>query len=536
MQVISKKVLLSLAISLLLVNADYALMGLGNAKAQSVIVQADGKIVIAGTADVDNVQQGIIARYNADGTLDNSFNGGSVTTQVGDNAVFNDVIQQTDGKLVVAGTAELSTAQQYFVARYNTDGTLDTNFGYQGISTSVQGQSTTGTAIAQQADGKLVLVGVSAASNFIPRFFTTRLNGNGTIDTSFGLNGVVHTQNGNSALATAVKIQPDGKILVSGTAQTSQMTVRYNSNGTLDITFGNSGVSTVVVGSTSANNTSAVQTDGKIIIGGFANNDFSLIRLNTNGTLDTTWGTAGRVLTPFPSTSEVHAAVIQSDGKVIAAGYMDNQVALARYTTTGVLDTTFGATGLITNQFGSMSRALGAALQTDGKLVIAGSTPPNLFVARHSSTGVMDTSFGTVGVITIPTVCDTALCAYAQVYNTAEVNILNNDLFTFNANGAIQNITHDTASSTTDIILEQDGIYWAVYIIEANSPANVYLQLNGNIILSSNFVSQGSAIAVGEATFNATAGDVLTVKNISGYDIFLLGGAVNASITLARIG
>lgn len=516
--------------SVFFINAGYALVGLSNAKANSVIVQTDGKIVVAGSAVVNNVQQGIIARYNANGTLDNSFNGGSVTTPIGDNAVFNAVLQQADGKLVVVGNAELSTSPQYFVLRYNSDGTYDTSFAYQSLSTSVQGQISTATAIAQQTDGKLVIAGISNNTNFVPRFFVARLNSNGTLDTTFGTGGVVFTQNGNTALATAIKIQSDGKIVVSGTSQSGHLAMRYNTNGTLDTTFGNSGISNTVVGGTSQCNSSVIQTDGKIILSGFVDNNFSLVRLTTTGILDPSWGVTGRVSTPFATTAEIQATVLQSDGKVVAAGYMDNQIALARYTTTGALDTSYGTSGQVVTPVGQAARAFGAALQTDGKVVVAGSSNPNLVVTRYTTTGAID---NTIGIISTPEVCSTSLCAFGQVYNVSAQDIPNNALFTFDTAGILNNISFSPPSS--NIVFDHGGTYAATYIVEVESQALLQFQLNGNVIQSSNYNSPNTCIAVGKAIFTANAQDVLTLVNITGFDVGVVTGGVNASIIIEKI-
>lgn len=513
---------------------SYALVNLKNAKAQAVIIQTDGKIVVAGIANVANVVQGIVARYSSAGVLDNTFGtGGVVTTVVGDNATFNALIQQADGKLVVGGSAGLTTNPQFIVVRLNTDGSLDTSFGNQGVVTSVLSSSASVVnGLAQQTDGKLVFVGTANTTSFVPRVMVGRLNGNGTLDTTFGTNGTTFTASGNFAVGNSITIQSDGKILVGANNQVTFLLARYTTAGILDTSFGSSGIATNTFGGGYPQSTSiALQSDGKIVQAGFSDNNFGIFRLTTTGPLDTTWGTNGRQTTAFSAPGEIFSLAIQSDGKVLAAGYMDNQIALARYTTTGILDTTYGVNGQVTTQVGSMARALSSALQTDGKLVIAGYSSPNLIISRYTTTGAVDNSFG---VVSAPLVCDTALCAYAQIYNVSEVDILNNQLFTFDTINSV-GTSNITLPSATNIQIGQPGIYLMTYIVEANSPANIQLLQNGNVLAAGNYVSQGSAVAIGEVIFSANANDILTLKNVSGYDIFLSGGAINASITLAKI-
>lgn len=521
------------------------LIGLSNAKVQSVIVQADGKIVAAGSAIINHVGQAFLVRYNSDGSLDTGFNStGIVTEIIGDNAEYHGVIQQSDNKLVVVGSASLSTNPQFIVVRYNTDGSKDTSgFGNSGIVTSVQGSSSTANAIAQQSDGKLVITGGSSSPTYTPRFFTARLNGNGTFDTGFNSTGVVFTQSGNSATASAIKIQSDGKIVVAGASQAGFLAMRYTTGGVLDTAgFGSSGIAGIVFGTFAQGTSLAIQSDGKILLGGFSDNNFGVVRLTTAGILDTTFNTTGKVTTAFPSTAEIFSLFIDGSGNLVAAGYMDNQIALARYLTTGTpgaLDTSFnpgGSTpGTLTTSIGSMARALSSALQSDGKIIAAGYSSPNAALIRYSATGVVDTGFGSSGTVINPSACSVALCAYGQVFNTAEIDVLNNATVPFNTNGTLVNITHSTSSSTDSITLGLSGTYAATYIVESPSNANLELKLNGTVISSSNYVGQASAIAVGKAIFDANAGDVLTLINISGFDIFLSSGGINASIILEKI-
>ena len=286
--------------------------------ALSVAVQADGKIVVAGffVGSVQNCSSGpghsfAVVRYNPNGSLDTTFGGtGKVITPLNnENAIARSVAIQADGKIVVAGDSYGSSGGGSAVIRFNTNGSLDTSFDNDGIVTTGAG----GFAVAIQADGRIVAAGSGVA----------RYNADGSLDTTFNGTGIVTTP---GRLALSVAIQADGKILTADGTNTfdGNRLVRYNVNGTPDTSFGGTG--SVVVGNYV--NSAVVQTDGKIVaagsaefVGGFA---LAVVRLNANGSLDTTFGGTGRVITPIDTqyyyNSFANAAAIQPDGKIVAAG------------------------------------------------------------------------------------------------------------------------------------------------------------------------------------------------------------------------
>lgn len=513
---------------------SFSIVDLSNAIANATIVQSNGYIVVAGSANIGGVTQALVARYTNTGALDSTFNGGAVTTVVGESAVFNGVIQQSDGKIVAVGSANLTTNPQYIVVRYNTNGTLDTTFGNQGISTSVQGASSIANAIAQQSNGQLVIVGTSSIATGVARYFTARLNGNGTLDTTFGSNGSIIAGYGTLSIATNVLIQPSNQyIIVTGYGAANYLAVRYTTTGSIDTTFGNSGIfSGVFGGNVTQCFDSVLQSDGKIVLGGFSANNFGLMRITSAGVIDTSYGTSGngQITVPFTVPAAIYSLALQTNGYVVAVGAAGNQLALARITSNGVLDGTYGTSGTVTTTIGSMARGLGAALQSNGEVVVAGYSAPNLFVTLYTTSGTVDSGFG---VVTSPLTCSTALCAYGQVYNLSAVDILNNAAFTFDSDGVLQNVSHPAGSS--DVVLGLAGIYLATYIVEIQGNSLLQLQLNGNMIPGSNYLSPNTCVTVGKAIFAANAGDTLNLVNVTGYDQPLLSGGVNASITVEKI-
>ncbi len=347
--------------------------------AYAVALQSDGKIVAAGYSSNGANDDFALARYNTDGTLDTGFGtGGKVTTAIGsgDDRAYA-VALQADGKIVAAG----SSSSDFALARYNTDGSLDSSFGTGGkVTTAIGPGNDVAYGVALQADGKIVAAGSSSGD-----FALARYNTDGTLDTGFGTGGKVTTAIGSSDdEATAVALQADGKIVAAGYSYNGAnydfTLARYNTDGLPDTGFFGSGKETTAIGSGSdIANALALQADGKIVAAGYSSNGaynrFALVRYNANGVLDTVFDTVA-----IGSGSDFgYAVALQADGKIVAAGSSYNGVnydfALARYNANGSLDAGFGTGGKVTTAIGSFTDfAYAVALQADGKIVAAGSS------------------------------------------------------------------------------------------------------------------------------------------------------------------
>lgn len=237
----------------------------------------------------------------------------------------------------------------------------------------------------------------------------------GDLDTTFSGDGIVVTNPGDHGWGNQIAIQKDGKILVGG-YENNEMplrkfaVVRYNTDGTLDSTFGNGGIVTTDVTDGGDHARAIVlQKDGRFILGGQADFDFGLVRYNTDGSLDTTFGTGGIVTTNINGEDAIRALLVRNDGKIVAVGYSGQvgtrNFSVARYFPNGTLDTTFGTGGTTTIDFGNEEQSRGAAIVTGGKLVIAGYTKIgtgdtanwNWAVCRLLLNGSLDTTFGGSG-------------------------------------------------------------------------------------------------------------------------------------------
>jgi len=266
--------------------------------AHGVAVQPDGKLVAVGVAKTSRSGDFALARYNTNGSLDATFGtGGKVTTDFnGNDDAANAVVLQPDGKIVVAGEAKTSRNQDFALARYNANGSLDPTFGTGGkVTTDFAGNDDAAFALVLQPDGKLVAAGEAKTSRN-QDFALARYNANGSLDPTFGTGGKVTTDfNGDDDAAHGLVLQPDGKLVAAGVAKTSRSgdfaLARYNANGSLDPTFGTGGkVTTDFNGDDDAAFAVARQTDGKIVAAGGAkvgrsrsdysgsNEDFALAR------------------------------------------------------------------------------------------------------------------------------------------------------------------------------------------------------------------------------------------------------------------
>lgn len=377
----------------------------------SVAIQSDGKIIVAGSWTNLSTGDFAIARYNTDGSLDNSFGvGGMVSTVFGTLAAqaFSVAIQ-SDGKIIVAGNVRSGTDQDFAVARLNTDGSLDSSFGVDGKVTTDFGTTVdVGYAVAIQSDGMIIVGGYGAY-----HFALARYNMDGSLDNSFGSAGKVTTAlNTGGDTGYSVALQPDGKIVLAGTTVYPYdfALVRYNMDGSLDTNFGGGGIVSTDFGTVSDNGASvAIQMDGKILIAGSSGNspdkNFALARYNSDGTLDSNFGVDGKLTCDFGmNTAEGRSVTIQPDGKVIVGGSIHNgsgyELALARFNGDGSFDNSFGVDGKVTTSFGTSScRGNSVAFSPDGKIVLAGTavngTDQDFAVARYISglnVGIIDLS------------------------------------------------------------------------------------------------------------------------------------------------
>lgn len=404
-------------------------------EANSLLIQPDGKLVVVGQTDSESsTPRFAVLRYNSNGSLDTTFNtDGLATTDIavdeyGGYDTAYSVVLQPDGKLVAAGDTFVPAPTFFFaLARYNANGSADTSFSGDGVivtntspPSGLDGHRLD--TLLLQPNGKLVAVGTTNLADFGGETSTiglVRYNTDGTLDTSFSTDGIVTNNTVSGYVRYSVGgavLQPDGKIVVGADAKLDTLddngprdflAARFNSDGSLDPGF-SSGGSAIANFSSAGLSESFVhsvvqQNDGKtLLIGGVTDRtgvygavDFAIARYDANGTLDTSFGTNGKVLTDFSNGYDIAtSAVLQPDGKLLVTGSTavdataaQSDIVVVCYNSDGSLDTTFGNGGKeIVNLTNSLDIATSMALQSDGKIVLTGFTADGaVYYGLHAS-------------------------------------------------------------------------------------------------------------------------------------------------------
>lgn len=476
---------------------------------QSVVVQSDGKILLAGAAynNVTKKNDFALVRYNSNGSLDVSFgSAGKVTTDFnGGDDTGRSIALQADGKILVMGSRVVGTLEDFALARYNSDGSLDTSFSDDGKVTIDIGSRDLGRSVFVQADGKILVSGGSRdQSGSESDFAVARFNSNGSLDTSFNGTGWIATDLGGLDGSTDVIALASGKILVAG--DTARFVAsglirdfalaRFNSDGSLDTNFGSGGKVITDFGGNEYGNAVTTQADGKILLVG-ASSDYvgagaklALARYNADGSLDTSFSGDGKVTTTFFADFRSNWGFdvkVQIDGKILVAGYaeFDNNrplFAIARYNADGTLDISFGEDGKITNDLVGTSDvthkssvAYSLALQNDGRILVAGTVSSStietrvtaMALTRYNADGSLDTSFSPPKNTLTKT---PAVTEQSTVVLDDQIQILDAELAALgNYNGATLKLARNGGSNPEDIfsasgtltVLNQ-GSYFAV--------------------------------------------------------------------------
>jgi uncharacterized delta-60 repeat protein len=362
--------------------------------AEAVLVQPDGKIVVAGYPS-SGEQDFTVARLNADGSLDSRFDDNGVTVaDFGDQDIAHAAALQPDGKIVVTGYAAAGTNRNVAVARFNPDGSLDASFDpgggegpgkriidYGGVDGAVD--------VLVQPDGRIVLAGYGGTGTDLA---VTRLNANGSDDMSFDGDGTAGADFGGFDHGHGVALQADGKIVAGGdTSQNADVAVaRFNPTGPADLTFDDSfdadGKRTLDYAGDDNGIAVLVQPDRKLVVAGHGGGNTALTatRLNPDGSVDPGFGKEGTSAADFGGGEEGYAALLQPNGKIVLVGAtsVGDDIAVVRLQPGGALDNTFSSDGKTTVNVAGNDDGYAAALQADGKIVIAGYTSGGAAVVR----------------------------------------------------------------------------------------------------------------------------------------------------------
>ncbi|HMK06244.1 MAG TPA: T9SS type A sorting domain-containing protein [Flavobacterium sp.] len=386
-------------------------------------------------------------------TIDSGFgNGGKVITPISNakDGIYGLAIQD-DHKILACGMSYNGTKYLLTITRYLSNGNLDLTFGTGGTNVTNFGSRYIHTdAIALQSDGKILIGGthdISVTPTIMDLVFVVlRFNIDGSADSTFGINGSVVTDFsplGNGGIANGIKsllVQPDNKILVtgfgsavSGDSGSNFELARYNADGTLDSSFGTAGKADINIGlTTTANNFQIpgydyptaikLQDDGKIVITGFSNagriygegSDLAVVRLDTDGNLDSSFGTNGKVTYDLGGFEDGFSLQMTPDHKIIVGGnaYLNDdydhcKIVLCKLNNDGSLDATFGINGKVTTQINTVEQydsLSSLVLEDDGKILATGHTLYNqktdFLLLRYNADGTLDNSFAAGYLVT----------------------------------------------------------------------------------------------------------------------------------------
>jgi uncharacterized delta-60 repeat protein len=379
----------------------------GGGYANAVAAQADGRIVVAGTAAGESGNGDLaVARYRPDGSLDHTFGGdGTVVTAIGSGLdEANAVAVDADGRILVAGH---DAGARFALARYLANGDLDAAFGGGDgiVTTDITSASDVANAVAIQTDGRIVVAG-RAGADARARFAMARYLADGTLDTTFGGgDGTLRTRVGDHSVAYALALRPDGKIVLAGwsTPGPNFTLARYRKDGTLDPSFG--GGDGIVVGPKVGYGLTlgiafalAIQPDGRMVVGGQDVDRFqgAVARYRADGRLDRTFSDDGWVSVSVGDGDEiVRGLVLRPNGKVVAVAAVlphevgdgvEPRIAVLRYTAAGRLDRAFGTNGKVITRFAGGVSATGSASVPGGRIAAVGvalADPPAFAVARY---------------------------------------------------------------------------------------------------------------------------------------------------------
>jgi uncharacterized delta-60 repeat protein len=359
----------------------------------AITINPSDSIIITGATQT-TAPTIFLAQYTSSGALDTTFNsGGSVpgtqTLLVGTRSEANAIALDASNKILIAGFA-IQSQTNFLLARYTTAGVLDTTFNTTGYLTYSIGTGANATGVGVQSSGNIIIAG-SSVNGGTPSFTLARFTSSGSLDTTFGTSGIVLTNPGVINILNAIAIQSDDKIVAIGTADNNLTIVRYNTNGSIDTGFGTSGIFQPNIDPSVIGYDVTLDSSGNIIISASivqsSITKSMVIRLTSSGALDTTFNTVGYVITSIIYGSEYYSVAVQSDNKIIASGYtigpLSNQVSIARYLTNGTLDATYGTSGITATDLSGDTAVTDVKLQSTNNAITAGLSNGTFFLQRY---------------------------------------------------------------------------------------------------------------------------------------------------------
>lgn len=497
----------------LLINT-YVTAEITGADSRAIAIGLDGSIVIAGTVIQDKQNVISAARYLSNGVIDASFGvNGIATTIIGDQAELNGILLQSTGKIVVAGFALIESITNAVLVRYDINGEIDTSFGSQ-LTGIVVEQIITAAQIAdikEQSDGKIIVCGTYSHDGQLSAF-VIRYSSDGARDTTFGQDGLVTKRIGYHSGALGCAVQSDDKILVCGfsTIDTRQVLLfRLNSDGSDDTAYGTNGLVTNSIGVSAQAEGIAIDSSNKAIITGSTDNILLLVRYNSDGSLDQTFGQAGIVATNIANFSCGYGIFLDSMSNIITCGFADQMLAIARFTNQGALDLTFNSVGYSTKLIDNIGNCGKAISIFNNQIDVTGSAGDDITILRYNSDGSFDNTWYFSGIVDI----FSSVASNTSVVFDQKPSGVNGGTFT--SGTWITRILNQIITSSPNVSIENNHFTLQPGVYEISVVAPAYMCDTHKIRLQN--ITSNQTILIGTAAFSsATNGGAVSNSIIEG--------------------
>lgn len=384
--------------------SEYGLVVGQIAAGQALVIQSDQKTVVAGSATNDGMSSIVVARYTTDGLLDTRYGtqGASIIniTDATDQYAYTMAIQSND-QVIVAGNCIIDGTSHAVAICLNTDGTINTEFANKGFAIISLAFPTSFKSVAIQKSGKIVLMGSYITDEKL-QLILIRLNSDGSIDTSFGDKGYTITDLGYGLFPAAIALQSSDAILVSGTIQGNHFVTRYNPDGSLDTTFGSDGITITSLNNIGLMYAFAIDSSNSLYAAGSVNQQGIVLKYDSSGFLDNSFAKSGKLTFSSGTLTLIYGLECLEDS-VLVAGSSSGFAMVGKIMSNGVFDTTFASGGIMRLTDGvDDSIAFSLGTQNDSKIVGGGSLCRGFLAFRLNTNGSLDTSFDTDGFINDP--------------------------------------------------------------------------------------------------------------------------------------
>lgn len=447
---------------------------LPNLLSASIVVQQDGTFLLASGALQSGVLTSFVMNYTTQGWLNSSFgttNNGIVSLSSTSSFLPAAIGVQSTERILVAGYGVINGITQPTIIGLLSTGAYDSSFGQSGsvsLSTSSGGCSFD---IEILSDDSIIQAGAIIA-NGVSNFSMAKYTADGTLDTTFGDSGQIIQSMGDSSTAYSIAIQSDDAIVVAGSATISGSTqialCRYTSAGILDTTFGTDGIVIQAIGTNTSANVAILDSEGNIIVGGNSDSNFFICRFTSAGVLDTTFATGGIITRALGAQNTINSLLLQSSDSIVAVGVVNGFTFLTRYTSSGLLDTTFGTNGTVVLNQLPITNSIGSAIINDTNIIVGAFWNTNMVLINFTSNGLFNQSWGIQGI--------------GGMFNNAPLN--NSTLIyelesqgasggTFNSGSWQTRILNSIINGTPNFSLLNNQLLMqpGVYLIHASAPA-----------------------------------------------------------------